>query len=65
MEGSSTSRKASKILSASAPAGTGVMPCICPMAVVAVETMSTKPAIIGGKGPRPTTINGPLMMLMD
>jgi hypothetical protein len=60
-----TSRKASKILSASAPAGTRAIPFICWMAVVAVETISVKPMMIFGKGPWPMIINGPLMTLID
>jgi hypothetical protein len=41
-----TSRKASKMASLSAPAGTGSMFCIWEMATVAVETMSVNPVMI-------------------
>lgn len=40
------SRKASKIMSESAPGATGGMPCICAKALVAVVTISPKPRMI-------------------
>lgn len=59
-----TSRKASKIASESAPAGTGGIPCIWAIAVVAVDTMSVKPVMIWGNGPWPMTIKGPLIIVI-
>ena len=59
-----TSRKASKIASESAPAGTGGIPCIWAIEVVAVVTMSVKPTMIWGNGPWPMIIKGPLIIVM-